>query len=212
MYRTLMNMYLIIAAFSFRERARKTNVLSFTLKFHDNNFSDVVDSLLIMLKLNADVILFIKSKPTYVCVFIFVYVKDMLQQQKNFEFKSQNANYECCFCIIHSDNRITLDFDIVKNKRYHHEILRMRKKMFQMKFMKEKNEYVKFHDLNRKESSLFIIFSALNIIVTRFNNSVHSKYDDIVKFMHILLMKVIFINSEAKLYVEQLHFFSYSSD
>ena len=77
MYRTLMNMYLIIVAFSFRERARKANVFSFTLKFHDSNFSDVVDSLLIILKLNVDVILLVENKSTYVCVFTLAYVKDM---------------------------------------------------------------------------------------------------------------------------------------
>ena len=155
-----------------------------------------------MLKLNVDVIFFVENKSIYICVFTFVYVKNMLQQQKNFEFKSQNANYECYFCIIHSDNRITFNFDIVKNERYHYEILRMRKKMSQMKLMKEKNEYVKLHDLNREKSFLFIIFSALNIIVIRLNNFTHLKYDNIVKFMHILLMKVILTDFEIKSYVE----------
>ena len=78
--------------------------------------------------------------------------------------------------------------------------------------MKKKNEYVKFHDLNREKSFLFIIFSALNIIVIHFNDFAHSKYDDIIKFMHILLMKVIFIDFEVKSYVKQLRFFSYFSD
>ena len=212
MYRILMNMYLIIVVFSFRERVRKANVLFLTLKFHDSNFPNVVNSLSVMLKLNVNVIFIIKGKPTYVCMFTLAYVKDMSQQQKNFEFKSQNADYECRFCIIHFNNRATLNFNIVKNERYHYKILRMRKKMSQMKFMKKKNEYVKLHDLNRKESLFFIIFSALNIIVTRLSDFVYSKYDDIVKFMHILLMKVILIDSEVKSYAEQLRSFLYLFD
>ena len=45
MYRTLMSVYFIIAIFSFRERARRFNVFSLILKFHESNFQDIITSL-----------------------------------------------------------------------------------------------------------------------------------------------------------------------
>ena len=81
-----------------------------------------------------------------------------------------------------------------------------------MKLIKEKNDYVKVHEINREKIFFSIIFSALNIIVTRFNDSIYSEYDDIAKFMHILLMKNIFNEFKIKSYVEQLRAFFYSFD
>ena len=209
MYRTLMGMYLIIAAFSFRERARRANVLPLTLGPHGSNFPDVVGSLSAMLELDAGVILLIEGKPTYVCVFTLAYVGDMPQQQENSGFKSQNADYGCRFCTIHSDNRATLDFDIVKNGRYHHEVLRMRKEMSQMRLMREKNEYAKLHGLDREEPPLPTISPALDIIVTRPSDPAHSEYGGIAKSMHILLMEAILTGPGAKSYAEQLRSFPY---
>ena len=83
----------------------------------------------------------------------------------------------------------------------------MRKKMTQMKLIKKKNDYVKVHELNQEKSFFLIIFSILNIIVTCFNDLTHSEYDDIAKFMHILLMKNIFNEFEIKSYAEQLRVF-----
>lgn len=77
MYRTLMGVYLIIAAFTFRERARRSNVLPLTLGPHGSNFADVVNSLQALYHLDAGQILKINNKDTLVCVYTLAYLGDM---------------------------------------------------------------------------------------------------------------------------------------
>ncbi len=109
-----MKLYLIIIFFIFRECARRINVLSLTLESHDSNFSNVVDTLSFMTELNAELITFIDDKELFLCVFILVYIKNMFQQQKNFDFMNHEAYYDCRFCFIHSNDRINLEFNIIK--------------------------------------------------------------------------------------------------
>ena len=54
MYRTLMNVYFIIAVFSFRERARRFNVFSLILRSYGFNFQNVIISLQAMYDLDKD--------------------------------------------------------------------------------------------------------------------------------------------------------------
>ena len=114
MYQTLMKLYLIIVFFIFRKCARRVNVLSLTLESHDSNFLDVVDALSFMTELDAELITFIDDKELFLCVFILVYIENMSQQQKNFDFMSHEAHYDCRFCFIHLNDRINLEFDIIK--------------------------------------------------------------------------------------------------
>lgn len=61
MYRTLIKIYIIITIFTFRKRVKRSNVLFFTLKFHKNNFNDVINILQILYYLNAKQILIINN-------------------------------------------------------------------------------------------------------------------------------------------------------
>lgn len=77
MYRTLIKVYLIIITFSFRERARRFNVLSLTLKLHKSNFDNIVASLQSMYDLNNDLYLNIKGIKIFVCIFTLAYLKNI---------------------------------------------------------------------------------------------------------------------------------------
>ena len=119
--RSLMNVYEIIASFSFRKRARRVNVLSLTLGLHDSNFVDVVDALQHMTNLDEGISISINGEEVFLCAFNHMYVEDMSQQQKNFDFKSQNATLGCRFCFIVNTDRDRLDYDFVTNERFHNQ-------------------------------------------------------------------------------------------
>jgi len=210
MYQTLMKLYLIIVFFIFRKCARRVNVLSLTLESHDSNFLDVVDALSFMTELDAELITFIDDKELFLCVFILVYIENMSQQQKNFDFMSHEAHYDCRFCFIHLNDRINLEFDIIKEDWFHHEVMCMWKNMKQMK-ISQKNRYCTFTDLNQ-QMSLAFISSTLDIILTRSSDSAHSKYENIVKLLHSLLINTIFISVVMIKYEEQLRSFFFSSE
>ena len=117
--RSLMRMYMIIAVFTFRERTRRANVHSLTLKSHDSNFANVIETLQHLEDFDEDISITINDEEIFLCVFTHMFVSDMSQQQKNSKFKSQNANLDCRFCFISSTNRDQLEYDLVANDRFH---------------------------------------------------------------------------------------------
>ena len=99
MYRTLMGVYFIIAAFLSRERARWANVLPITLDSHGSNFADVVNALGDALQsLDAGEPLPIDRRQSCVCAFTLCYLGDMPQQNENSGSMSRNATHGCQFC------------------------------------------------------------------------------------------------------------------
>lgn len=80
-YRTLMGVYLIIAAFTFRERIRRSNELPLTLGPHGSNFGDVVNALQALYHLDAGQVLSTNGQDTLVSVYTLAFIGDMPQQQ-----------------------------------------------------------------------------------------------------------------------------------
>ena len=131
MYRCLMGMYLMIAAFSSRERYRRTNVFPLTLGPHGSNFPDVIEALGgMMQQLDRGLTLSINGLETFVCVFTMAYTGDMPQQQENSGFLSQNATFGCQFYEVSAGERSNLQFDILGQGCFHHEVLRQREHMY----------------------------------------------------------------------------------
>lgn len=56
----------------------------------------------------------------------------------------------------------------------------------------------KKHELNDKMSSFINIFLTSNIIQIRFNDSAHSKYENVTKNLHIFLINAILIVQKQK--------------
>ena len=75
------------------------------------------------------------------CVFILTYIENMSQQQENSEFKSQKTIFDCRFCFVAANERHNLNFDVVKNDRFHHQIIQMRKEMNNIKQKIKKEAY-----------------------------------------------------------------------
>lgn len=212
MYRTLMKFYVNIISFNFRKRTRRINVLFLILNSHDNNFNDVVHALQKFYQLNADKIIQINEIFILICVFIMTFLNDMSQQQKNFEFLFQKINFECRFCFIHVNFRENLNFDFIEYDRYHFDTFKMRNEQRNIFTQKKKNKYDIMIDIDSNDFSFFSIFSFFDIIITRSNDSAHSKYNDITKKFHQLLMNVILISNVQKLYIVKFRRFFFFSN
>ena len=213
MYRILMRMYMIFANFFFKKRIRRFNVLSLILESHESNFADIVavlQSLLANLKVDES-LTFDDEKKVFLCAFTLCFLNDMFQQNENFEFLNQRINLECRFCFVQVKERNNIEYDTFRNERFHHEIIRIRKHMSTMK-KTQQMIYDRETELNANKSSLFFFFFAFDIILIRSNDSAHSEYDDIIKFLHILLMTAILTFNAQKDYFDTLRCFVYFFD
>ena len=210
-YRTLMRIYVIVAALTFKERARRVNVFSLTFESHDSNFVDVIDALKSLISLNEDTKVLIHEQKTLMCVFILTYIEDMSQQQENSEFKSQRATFDCRFCFVAANERHNLNFDVVKNDRFHHQIIQMRKEMNNIKQKIKKEAYDSKWNIDSENPSLTMIFSTLDLILSRSRDSAHSEYFEMTRQLHFLLLDAILTIPASKTYVLKLRHFSFSS-
>ncbi len=75
-YRSLMGMYLIFAAFAYRERTRRANVLPLTLGPHGSNFSDVIEAMQSLAVLEKGLMVQINGKDVFLTA---LYIGDMPQ-------------------------------------------------------------------------------------------------------------------------------------
>ena len=170
-------MYLIFVNFSFKERIRRFNVFSLIFESHESNFSDVIVAMQsILMNLKAEKTLkFDDEKQIFLCAFTLCFLDDMSQQNENFEFLNQRINFECRFCFVDAKNRNNIEYDTLRNERFHHEIIRIKKHMISMKKIQQVI-YSRNTELNSDKSSLFLIFSALDVILTRSSDFAHSEY------------------------------------
>ncbi|OXV07835.1 hypothetical protein Egran_04401 [Elaphomyces granulatus] len=124
-YRSLMGIYLLIAAFGFEERNRRANVFPVTLGPHGSSFNEVINCLTGLCELDRGVSLPL-PQPTRVCAFTLAFLGDMPQQQANASFKSQRADLSCRFCVVLAEHRGDLSYDILRSGRYHHSTMQQR--------------------------------------------------------------------------------------
>ena len=97
------------------------------------------------------------------------------------------------------------------NERFHHEIIRIKKHMINMK-KTQQIIYNRNIELNLNKSLLVFIFSVFDVILTRSSDFAHFEYNDITKLLHILLMTTILTSQIQKEYSDILRDFVYSFD
>ena len=118
-----MKMYLIFVDFSFKKRNRRFNVFYFIFKSHKSNFANVIvamQSILTNLK-TEKFFKFDDEKQNFLCVFTLCFLNDMSQQNENFEFLNQRVNLKCRFCFVEIKNRNNVEYDTLRNEKFHHE-------------------------------------------------------------------------------------------
>lgn len=77
-YRSLMGVYIQIAAFNFHERMRRASVFPLTLGPHGSNLNDIVNALQGLRHFNKGVVLELPQL-TRICVFAICFLGDMSQ-------------------------------------------------------------------------------------------------------------------------------------
>lgn len=87
--------------------------------------------------------------------------------------------------------------------------MQMQKELNFITVNSRKNQYCQAWEISPITPSLVFISSALNIVQTRPEDPAHSKYNDLSKQMHELLLQAILTLSAQKLYAAQLRHFSY---
>ncbi|MCJ1464988.1 hypothetical protein MMC07_003603 [Pseudocyphellaria aurata] len=121
MYRSPMRIYLINAAYTFRERPRQSIALPLTLGLHGSNFGDAVNALQALYHLDAGQVLDINGQNTFVCVYTLAYIGDMPQQQENSGFLSAKAKLSCRYCVTKESWHANIEYDVIANGRFHQD-------------------------------------------------------------------------------------------
>ncbi len=129
-----------------------------------------------------------------------IMIENMFQQQANARFKLQWANLSCCFCLISSNSRDDLNFDIIEQERFHNQTMLQWWEMTALTSVMKRKTFVTKWNLNTEKSALFRLFSALNIILTRSSDSAHFEYTDLCKQLHHLLLEVILTSIATQSY------------
>ena len=207
MYRFIMKWYLISTTLNVKNRNRRSNVHVLILESHEFNFDDVVVVVESNLKiLNREMYMMINEQKTFVCAFIHDFIENMSQQLNNRKLMKQNAKHDCEYCFIFSINRENLNFDIVKNDRYHQKLKKTRVKLSSMKFIK-RIKFMNSINLNKKNTFFVKIVFVLNIIQIKSFDVEHSKYREIDKIFQKLLFTTILILKTQIEYVKKFQTF-----
>ena len=125
----------------------------------------------------------------------------MSQQQINASFKNQNAIKNCRFYTIDAHVRDNLNFDIIKQSRFHNVTIAQKQKMTSLSIKIKREKFAFDLEFNVEQSFLFNISFALNIITIRFNDFAHFEYENICKMFHTFLLEIILTVASAKFYV-----------
>lgn len=84
-------------------------------------------------ELDAGVEVLVNGTPTRMMVFALAYIGDMSQQQWNAGFLGARARLSCRSCYISDvDGRGDMEYDIVSEGRYHHQVMALRKEMHRL--------------------------------------------------------------------------------
>ena len=211
-YRTLMGVYFIFAGLPFHERARRANVIPFTIGPHGSNFSDVIDAIksLAILDRGAEVEIPGIGR-VFLLAFPLAFTGDMPQQQKNSGMKTQRANLGCRLCHVDSQQRGDLDFDTFLEGRYHHTVMSMREDLEAQPTRQAREAYgTKWGiDPNPASMALTSIAPALDIVLSRPGDPAHSEYQGLSSMMHNLLLEAILTPSATREYSAMLRTFPF---
>ena len=212
-YKSLMNIYFLMTAFFAKKKFRMFNVLLLILSSHDSNMTDVVNSLHNLFELDDDVWLKINEKNHFVCVFSLCYLENMLQQIENNDFKSQRNNISCRSCFVSIAQKDNLHFDVSSNERFHQNSCRMRREMNSRKIKHARETFATEWELNSKVALSLIekLSFALDLVLSRFSNSTHLEYENMIKLLHVFFVKAILHDNKSRhFYTSQLQQFSSS--
>ena len=106
------------------------------------------------------------------CSYVMILIDDMSQQIENENFSHHNVQKNYRICFIFKNVRKDFEFDIIKNEKYHFEILKQKK---HAKQLIDENQRIFFKNTKLQLKSFVIarLCSFLNLIRTRIYNAFH---------------------------------------
>lgn len=120
MYKAIKTFYYISLSLSYAKRRKLINYFTFSLNLHDVNIKNVV---FVMKKkfilFNVDTKLLINDEIIIIYVFIMLMIKNMSQQADNENFLRYTTTYDCKSCYYFKTEKTNMNFDIIKQERYH---------------------------------------------------------------------------------------------
>ncbi|KAF3059130.1 hypothetical protein CFAM422_011711 [Trichoderma lentiforme] len=201
MYRSLEGIYLIPQYMGREVRLKRKSLLPLTLGPFAANDADIFESLFHMCELDAGTELHVKGEKMFVCSFVGAILGDMPSQQKLSGCLSHMANKPCRYCLISSDERANLDFNIVGFGRYG-EQLKLDSKQIKAMQTKTKQETaasalgisVKWRLLDVLDT----LFPTLDRIRSRPVDAAHSEYQGLTKVLLSLIFTEILTTEGAE--------------
>ena len=78
MYKSILEVYLIIVRLNQRERKKRVNVFSLALESYNNDFADIIKVIKFdMIKLNKNVLMEMNNVKHIICVYIITLIDDI---------------------------------------------------------------------------------------------------------------------------------------
>ena len=208
MYRSLMGIYMPFTSLNSTERNRRANVFPLTLGPHGSNLNNVMDTLHGIRDLDRGMTMTIDGEEKTVCAYIMAYLGDMPQQNENAGFKKHIADRGCRTCLITSKERHQLSFDVVKNGRYHFQMMHLRKYAESLNKIR-KAQFCKKWRMKESPAMLTRITFALDLIKSCPADVAHSEFTGMAKQAQALLVEAILNPAGQKKYVSKLHRFPF---
>lgn len=128
---------------------------------------------------------------------------------ENCGFLGPRATHSCRSCFVADLEKSNLDYNILKNGRFHHKAYRMRKHVSTLRTMREKAEYCRNNGLDLDSPPLLALSPALDLILTRPSDPAHSEYAGVSKQLHALLINVILTKAGTQRYGIELRKFPF---
>lgn len=208
MYRSLMGIYLILAGMNVYDRTKRANVFPITLGPHGANFEDVIEALQSLQVLDKGVKITVKGEEVFLCAFVLAFLGDMPQQNDNVGIKRQNADRGCRACTVLVPERGDLNYPIIMEGRYHHQLKRQRAYISRISRTAQK-AYCQEWGLTENPSPLDKISPCLDLVQSKPSNPAHSEYSGIAKFLQELLFTAILTTKAQQEYVFELQHFKF---
>ena len=192
MYRSLKGFYMTPASLPYVERRRVSNMFTLTLGPHGASMQDIVKSFETKFQqLERGLLVSVNGEQVLMNAFVLCYTGDMPQQAANCGFLAQNAQIGCRICRCPKEKRGDLNYDIILNGRYHHEILQQREQGQELLLSGERDEFWRSHGLQPEPSYLQFLTPALDLVLSRAFDIPHSEWKGLGRVMQDLLFEVI---------------------
>ena len=210
-YRSLKAFYLTPAALSYKERRKVANVFTLTLGPHGAKIEDIIGSISkSMRRLDRGVDLIINGEAKFVCAFGIALLGDMPQQAHNGGFLHHSARMGCRTCYCPREERGNLEFDVVREGRYHREVINQRE---YAKDLVGKNKTAYLQEMGIKENSPAVarLVPSLDLILSRTYDAPHSEWRGLGRILQSLLITRILSKRGGQSYIKAFQHFRYPS-